>query len=270
MYQRVSIPLLPLTPAPRRLPLPQKKTADTPWFNSYIENAIWKLKYLIQNNGTTTTTELNEIAYTHLLQLGEDYTHNFDYCGVVINEGALRIVFKPGALGTNVSCALDPLIDALNDAPHPDKKPLNVKARLNIEQKYVPEIEELTEKFKKMLNVGMFTLTPNFEDNFAVLANSEHACDDWQQNMGSFTKAYFEGAHYQMDYKKFGEDDMLQEGFNEEVGKHEIALRVVDKLKKGSGYSEIFIEEGVLIVQTTPENFGTNVSYVCEGILDLL
>ena len=73
-----------------------------------------------------------------------------------------------------------------------------------------------------------------------------------------------------MTNKKFGEDDMLQEGFNEAVEKNQIAFRIVEELRKGSGYSEIFIEDGVLYIQTTPQNFGTNVDYACQDIVDIL
>jgi hypothetical protein len=216
--------------------------------------------------------EINGVAHAHVIQMGEDTSQKFSYGGVLINDGALVIVFKQGNLGTNIDYALDPIVEALNEAPHPDAKPLSVVTRLSIEQDYTSKIDDEVEKWEKMLAVKPFTLNPNFEANFKVLSESKDkdVRDDWQQNFGSFTLKYFEGAHYQMNYKKFGEDDMLQEGFNEEVEKHEAAFRVVDTLKKGSGYSEIFIEDGVLVLQTTPKNFGTNVDYVAEGILDLL
>jgi hypothetical protein len=204
--------------------------------------------------------------------MGEDTSQKFSYGGVLIKDGALVIVFKQGNLGTNIDYALDPIVEALNEAPHPDAKPLSVVTRLSIEQDYTSKVDEEVEKFEKMLAVKPFTLNPNFEANFKVMSESKDkdVRDDWQQNFGNFTLKYFIGAHYQMEYKKFGEDEMLQEGFNEEVEKHEVSFRVVDTLKKGSGYSECFIEDGVLVLQTTPKNFGTNVDYVCEGVLDLL
>ena len=64
---------------------------------------------------------------------------------------------------------------------------------------------------------------------------------------GTFV-SYFEGAEYILKYQKFGEDDMLQEGFNEAVEKGEIAIRIVDKLNAGS-YNESVIEDGVLYLQ---------------------
>jgi hypothetical protein len=241
-------------------------------YHSYIEGAIYQLKYFLQTHGDHGKDEINSVAFAHTITMGEDVSGKISYCGAVIDDGNLRIVFKQGNLGTNLDYALQKLEDALNDAPHPDKKPLSVKARLYIEKEYNAEVEELVEKFEAMLAVKPFTLNPNFEDNFNAMkaSKSTDKSDDWEQNLGNFTLKYFAGAEYQMKYKKFGEDDMLQEGFNEEVSKHEMTLRIVDKLKKGSGYSEIFIEDGVFVIQTTPNNFGTNVDYVCESVLDLL
>jgi hypothetical protein len=57
-----------------------------------------------------------------------------------------------------------------------------------------------------------------------------------------------------MDYKNFKEDDMLQEGFNDVIDKHEIAFRIVEKLNKGSGYNECIVENGILYLQVSPVN----------------
>lgn len=67
----------------------------------------------------------------------------------------------------------------------------------------------------------------------------------------------------------FADDDMLQEGFREGVERNEIAVRVVEKLERGT-YNECMVEEGVVVLETTPGYWGTNVGQAGEGLLDLL
>jgi hypothetical protein len=62
----------------------------------------------------------------------------------------------------------------------------------------------------------------------------------------------------------------MYEGFNELVTANEATFRVVDKLTGSSSYNQVLIEDGKLFIQTTPSNFGTNVSYACEKIVDIL
>jgi hypothetical protein len=67
----------------------------------------------------------------------------------------------------------------------------------------------------------------------------------------------------------FKDDVMLQEGFQEGVSKNEIAVRVVSKLVKGT-YNEAVIEDGVLYLQMTPDNWWVNVGDIGSKILDIL
>lgn len=62
---------------------------------------------------------------------------------------------------------------------------------------------------------------------------------------------------------------MLQEGFQEAMSKGEVSLQVVEKLTSGS-YNNVVIEDGVLVIQTTPSTWWSNVDNVGEKILDLL
>lgn len=67
----------------------------------------------------------------------------------------------------------------------------------------------------------------------------------------------------------FKDDDMLQEGIQEAVTKGEISLQVVDKLASGN-YNCVILEDGSLVMQTTPANWWSNVDDVGSNILDIL
>lgn len=216
------------------------------------------------------------------------------YCGCDVTDGKLRILFNPDEMGVNISNALEELPARLHEAPQPagadGKVPiLGAQARLNISTDYNPKIGNELDKLKKWFSPE-FTINPNFEENYAFLSQSKakDLREDWHKNIGYITLSYMEGATYYLDYKEFKSDDMLQEGFNEAIDKHEIKLRVVEKLQKGSGYNECIIENGVLVIQaspntttvlsfyhaytlqTTPQNFGTNTSQALDGLMDLL
>lgn len=72
-----------------------------------------------------------------------------------------------------------------------------------------------------------------------------------------------------MNYIKVGEDEMVREGLLEAVTTNEYVFRVVDKLKYDS-YCEVEIADGVLYLQCTAENFGTNIDYVAQKLMDQL
>lgn len=168
------------------------------------------------------------------------------------------------------------LTQALNEAaPAADEaRPMSYKARTSVRQDYEPAIEATRKKLADMLEKPDLKLTPNFEANFAAIKaaaakKNSGVRDDWEGSIGNMARLYFEGAAYQMDYQKFGDDEMLREGFNEAVEKGEIGLRVVEKLTYGS-YNEVVIEDGVCWLQTTAANYGTNVDYAAEKLLDQL
>jgi hypothetical protein len=162
-------------------------------------------------------------------------------------------------LGTNIDYCLEErvLLDALNNATPPlsGELPMSLITRTFIRQKWDPEYAAIQTKFAEMLQKPDFKLNPNFEDSYKKLAAAANAKrsqvrEDWESNLGGFTLQYFDGALYQMNSEKFGEDDMLQEGFNEAVDKAEMAFRIVDKLKYDS-YCECEIEDGVLYLQVS-------------------
>ena len=178
-------------------------------------------------------------------------------------------MFTEGNLGTNVSYALEKLEDALVEAGK-ENPGLNYTARNSIKQDYQPEIETLTKDIRKQLHNDDFKLKPNFEAVGEALKASKDAREDWPRNLGGFIKNYFESLLSYLKYNKFEEDDLMYEGFGEVVTANEAAFRIVEKLTGDSSYYQTIIEDGVLYIQTTPANFGTNISYSCEKIVDLL
>ncbi|EFQ31760.1 uncharacterized protein GLRG_06735 [Colletotrichum graminicola M1.001] len=241
----------------------------------YVSSAISNLKTFASTYGDDGKAELNSICHARslLLDLDDrpDKSARVTYCGVLVREGGkLAIVFSEGKLGTNADYAVDGpgLLKALNDAPPApgSDNAMSYAARTSI--------EETRKKLADMLERPDVVLVPNFEANFARLREAakkkgSEVRDDWEGNLGGFTRMYFEGLEYQMAYQKFGDDDLLREGFNEAVEKGEFHFRIVDKMAYGT-YGEVVVEDGTIYVQTRAHHFGSNVNYAAEKILDQL
>ena len=246
--------------------------------NSYVDSAIYQLKYFEQYHHEEGVKELNDICSAHVLTMDVDLDKKFSYCGCVVDDRKLVIVFNRDNLGTNSSEALSTnnLLQALNEAPPAEGNTSKIShaARTGIRQDYDPKIEDVRAKIAKMLGKDDFKLEPNWDDTFAKLSAEKkrkgNSLDDaWESRLGYYTFSYFDGLQWMLDSKKFGDDDMLQEGFNEAVDKGEIAFRIVDKLKYGS-YCEVVVEDGVLYIQTLADKWGTNATYAAESIIDQL
>jgi hypothetical protein len=214
--------------------------------------------------------EINQLASTHTITLYPDVERKNSYCGVDITDGVLRILFTEGNLGTNTHHALQYIEKALNAAASADAGALNYTARNSIKQDWEPQLQQLQKDIAEQLHNNDIKLSPNFEAVAEKLKTGKDVRDDWSENLGSFTKKYFESLLYFLKYNKFGEDDLLYDGFNEQVSNNEVIFRIVDKVTGPSSYSQCLVEEGVLVLQTTPAYFGTNVDYVAEKIVDIL
>ena len=246
----------------------------------YIDGAIYRLKYWLGTYGEDGKNEINTICHGHVIIMDVDLEKRFSYTGVDVHDGKLRIFFGPTCLGTNVDNSLENLEDALNKAPQPaaadgSAPKLSSAARLGIKQEYDPKIEAAQKKLAEMFGIPEFKLNPRFEENYAILKENEKSASldaNWDKRLGEVFRKYFEGAEYYLKYQKFDSDDMLQEGFNEEVSKHEIAIRVVDKLTSGS-YNESVIEDGILYMQvctvpsvticTSPKDYALRILALC-------
>jgi hypothetical protein len=225
--------------------------------NSYVDSAIYQLKYFEQYHHGEGVKELNDICSAHVLTMDVDLDKKFSYCGCVVDDRKLVIIFNRDNLGCNSSEALSTkhLLQALNEAPPAEGNTSKIShaARTGIRQEYEPKIEDVRAKIAKMLDKPNFKLEPNWDDTFAKLSaerkrkgNSLDA--EWETRLGYYAQSYFEGLEWQMKSQKFDEDDMLQEGFNEAVDKAQVTFRIVDKLKYGS-YGEVVVEDGILYIQ---------------------
>ena len=245
---------------------------------SYVDGAIDQIKYYESQYGEEGIKELNAIASAHVLTMDVDESGKFSYCGGIIRDGKLVIVFNEKSLGTNISYALETkvLLDALNNAPAPEgsDSKLSFAARTSIRQEWEPKAEELRKQVADVLQNPDIKFSPNFEGQFEVLAaerkrKGTSLSEDWERSIGQYTFYYYESVLSYLKYGKFDEDDMLQEGFKEVVNKNDIAFRIVDKLEYDS-YGEVVVKDGVLYIQCLPTTWGTNTSYAAQKILDQL
>ncbi|RFN46336.1 hypothetical protein FIE12Z_9410 [Fusarium flagelliforme] len=234
----------------------------------YVEGAVDQLRYFVERDGDEVKDEINEICSAHILTLDYDDTKTVDYCGVRVSpEGKLMIVFNENRFGTNASYAAegDNLTKALNDAPSP--KPMSFIVKSSIRRDYDPRIKEVQEKLNKILKQEI-SLVPNFEANFEKLKGKASDDLNWQYNFGNTHLSYFDALASQLEYQKFGEDDMLQEGLLEIMPKNAIHIRVVAQTKRT--YNEVIVEDGILYLQTTLNHFGVNTSDVASDIVSIL
>ncbi|KAK7435580.1 hypothetical protein Landi51_12976 [Colletotrichum acutatum] len=265
----------------------------------YVSEAIYNLKSFAERYGEDGKSELNSICHARSLAIDLDDRpkgERVSYCGVLVKEGGvLAIVFSEGNLGTNISSAVETqgLLAALNAAPAAPGSVavMSFAARNAVRQDYDPQIEETRKSLADMLERPDIALCPNFETNFekmkaAAATKGSEVRSDWEANFGLFTRMYFEGLRSQMRYQKFDDDDMLREGFNEAAEKGQIHFRIVDKMAYAT-YGEVVLEDGLICLQvwlvdftveilanqfyqTQAHNFGTNVDYAAEKLLDQL
>lgn len=225
----------------------------------YVDSAIYQLKSFKDNYGADGLEELNKVCSAHILTMDLDEEQKFSYCGCDVKDGKLRILFGETRLAVNISDAVQKeyLHKALNEAPAPEgsEETFSYEARSSIKNDYESKIGDVQKKIGTILSRPEIKLVPNFEDTYAKLtAESKKSGtslrSDWQTNIGSWTFSYFDGLATQLDWQKFGSDELLQEGFNEAVEKQEIAFRIVDKFKYAS-YCEVVVEDGVLYIQVS-------------------
>lgn len=251
----------------------------------YITSAISRLRTWIHETGPPGQSELNRLATTHSITIDSTTNPEITYCACAIANGQLRILFAKDRLSYNVNDALANLQDAVNaagvEAAGPEgANELDFNAKRSIRDDYDAKIEAVSEKLKKILALPVLTLVPNFSTNFATITTSELKAkkrggqgalwdQEWQKRFGALTLQYFSEFADHLEYLGFANDDMLQEGFREGVERGEIAVRVVEGLERGT-YNECVVEEGVVVLKTKPEYWGTNVGQAGEGVMDLL
>lgn len=233
------------------------------------------LKQFVSNSGDIARDALNRVAHKHVITMTVDEDCQYSYCGPEIHDGRLVIAIKAGALWTNVddSVAPDAMMKAIDQAESSSSSApvLSTVAQSGIANDFQPQIDEIQNTIRDILQIPDLKLNPNFEALATALSASSDATEDWQQRMGLLAREYFDAIPSNLRSEKFDSDDMLREAFAEVVTKNEIALRIVDELTTGrSTYAEGIVEDGVLYLQFTPARFGTNVGDASMSLVDVI
>ncbi|RSM20603.1 hypothetical protein CDV31_000581 [Fusarium ambrosium] len=238
--------------------------------NGYVEGVEYQMRYFIDSNGGDgPKAEINNICSAHVLTMDFDEENTVSYCGVKVTpEGKLVILFTEGNLGTNTSYAAESskLVKALNEGPTGDR-PMSYIARASIRNDYEKGLPDVQKKLNKIFGKDV-AIVPNFEDNFNKLKADKNAQDGWEDIFGRTHLSYLEGLVSDLEYQKFDQDEMLQEGLVEAVEESAVHVRVVDELKRS--YNETVIENGILYLQTIPKDFGVNAHSIANELINLL
>ncbi|ORY14574.1 hypothetical protein BCR34DRAFT_585744 [Clohesyomyces aquaticus] len=240
---------------------------------SYLESAILSIKTWFEpgNHGDGGREEMNKVCSKHALTIAMDESGKIRTCGCDVKDGVLRILFNEKYLGMDHYSALSDLERALSDAAD-TSLPLSYAARISIQKYWETSETDIEARISKALQNPAIKLTPNFEEVYAAL-KAEPAVtknDGWDANIGGAMREYFERFAWHLEDKKFGEDEMLREGFEEVVPEGEIKFRIVKELAPGGHICQSVIEDGILYMQSTAKYFGYDSSNVGTNIIDLL
>jgi hypothetical protein len=214
--------------------------------SSYIEAGIPKIQEYVTKYQDEGKQELNEKAFKHSITIQHDDTGKVSYCACDIKDGVVRMLFKNDQYGSWQGEALNNLSNAVDQAPPPEGKSetMSFDTRQGIKANYEPHIAALQAEISKIIGTAI-TLNPNFEANYAALEKGK-VSGDWKKNLGEASLGYFKGCAKQLEDNKFGEDDMLQEGFQEAVSSNEIIINAMETLVGGGSYNEAVIADGKL------------------------
>lgn len=244
---------------------------------SYFDGVASSLQYFLRDYAEGAA-ELNRLVPSHQLALDVDHDGLYSYCGPLIKDGKLYIVFKEDRLWVNVDGGLDSdkLLEQLGKADAADAGgavKLSPAAKAAIGKDYTEAAAELQAEARTLLKNDKLVLNPNFEAVYAALEPVKKDKNP-DSRIGTLSKAYFSEFVSGLKYHKFDSDDLLQEAWEEVVTSNEVALRIVPKLtsggKHGDNYAEAAVEDGVLYLQTTPERWGTNCGSAVSKLVDVI
>ena len=192
----------------------------------------------------------------------------FSYCGCVVSDGKLAILFREGRLAVNINDAASEqhIVRALNEAP--SSLPMNYESRRSV-RGYETDVAPVKSKLNEQLGRTV-ELKVDFEALYAALSSSKDVPDMWQANLASFVKMYFDSLADAFDYQKVKDDEMVREAVNEAAEKGVVVFRFVEQGQMKESYNEAVFDEGVLYLQTVPKYFGTNIHQVAQKITDQL
>ena len=256
---------------------------------SFFTGAIDNLSRWLDRTGSDGRASLNSAAFHHVMTLEPASSSSTETTSCDIYGGKLRLLFKTDLLGwntgdcladRNLSNALD-AVDTAAGAGSTQPEKLPFATRLNVRDEYENEIGPILEKARTQLARPDLRFVPNFERNFAFMKKwikenkriARNVTEEWEGQLGTRTKDYFEGLVRFLEYKHFEDDEMLREGFFEAVDKAEVQFRIIDKseMDKNHGRNcETVIEGGICYLQTHPEGYGWGTGDAAENLLDVL
>ena len=135
-------------------------------------------------------------------------------------------------------------------------------ARSYIRLEWDAQIKEVKTKIGKILARKDLKFEPNWEENWAALVKQANKRNSelsrfklfegtWERSFPEVMRKYYEGLAFNLQKLKFGEDEMLREGFNEAVESGRVVFRIVEELEDlEDGYGAA-IEDGVLYMQVS-------------------
>ncbi|KAL2210776.1 hypothetical protein CC79DRAFT_541079 [Sarocladium strictum] len=239
--------------------------------SQYFEAAHRRLSSYLDKHGESAKKEINEACTAHTLTLDVNLDQDFLYNGVVItSDGKLALLFNADRLAVNIDdCIEDPkLTKALNNASASSGSAMSFVARTSIETEWNPESERITKAISEIFQTEV-TIEPNFQETYDKLKAAKGE-GDWEQNIGNFTRYYFDALEKALTRQKFDSDDMMREALVEAVEKNKVVFRIVEEGEMKKLYNEPAFEDGVLYLQTTTDRWGSNIDDVADGMVDLL
>ncbi|KAJ3485503.1 hypothetical protein NLI96_g4921 [Meripilus lineatus] len=241
-------------------------------YANYTQAVIANMQKFVDEHGDNGKAELNTLASKREINLVPDEEEKYSSGGSCeVIDGKLVLFFHTSNLGYWVSDCSRDIENAVNLASK-QVSAISFSARRSIQTSWDPKVTQLSEKFQKMLQTSVtsdsvatgtsllqtpeFKLDPNFAANYVEVNKlGSRGPSDWEKTFGKESLNYFEHLYEVMEQDGYGKDDMMQEAFTEAVEMNKITLRVTEALVHKS-YNELHIEEGVLYIQTTPDNWG--------------
>lgn len=196
------------------------------------------------------------------------------YCGLQIVDGELLVVFNHQNFASNISDVADKIDSVVDDALDAlGENDLPIVTRRSIAKSLTPKIPEWQDKLQEFFG-KQYTFEYDVRAALDKLKQFPNEIswfkDRINQALPQFISNYFESLVNNLEYLKFGKDEMLQEAFVEATSSLVIRFEVVDSLPKGKNYNNAAFVDGELRLQAAPKNFASNIDEIGRDLVDKL
>ncbi|TGZ79816.1 hypothetical protein EX30DRAFT_77034 [Ascodesmis nigricans] len=248
----------------------------------YFESVVTYGKNLTDEGANDDAKSvLAEVIPTKTIKLVAEEDDKASYTGVRVNdEGELEIYFREDSFYSNTDYCCENIAQAIDEALF-KKTPtaLPLVTRKDLRDNWLAKKTDLEKELAEELNDTPFTLHFDAAAAWEALVaawtalpkkkKSEIDLEAAKQNLGYCAYEYFSGLKSTISYR-FGDDELMIEGFLEAVDKKEAHLVVVQELSDGRTYNDCVIEGETLLIRTVPGNWGVNTNDACEKLVELL